>query len=153
MPTNYILLGVFTLCMSFLVSNTVMQVQEPIIVVEAAALTLGITVAITVYAARTKTDFTVCGPVFYIIFFLSLILVIFVLIFGPKFNFLLAGFGAFLSSFYLIIDTQMILAGTCESHRKFQIDEESYIMAALVLYLDIINLFLYILELLGKNNN
>jgi FtsH-binding integral membrane protein len=34
--------------------------------------------------------------------------------------------------------------------RKYQCDEDDYILAAVMLYLDIINLFLYILELLAR---
>jgi FtsH-binding integral membrane protein len=41
----------------------------------------------------------------------------------------------------------MIVGG---KNRKYTFDEDSYILAAIVLYLDIINLFLYILEILGK---
>lgn len=46
---------------------------------------------------------------------------------------------------YLIIDTQMIMGGT---HRQ-QISSEEYIFAALTLYLDIVNIFLYLLQLLS----
>jgi len=45
----------------------------------------------------------------------------------------------------------MLIGGTFKGHRKYRIDEDSYIMAAVVLYLDIINLFLYITELLKGN--
>ena len=41
----------------------------------------------------------------------------------------------------------MILGG-----RKYELTPEEYIFAALSLYLDIINLFLYILELIGDPN-
>jgi protein lifeguard len=50
-----------------------------------------------------------------------------------------------LRSFFLIYDTQIILGGK----HKFKISTEEYIFAAMMLYLDIINLFLYILALLG----
>ena len=105
--------------MSWMVGSAVMQVQAPVIVVEAASLTLAIVVAITIYAAKTKTDFTVCGPVIFIISLIFLVVSIFVLIFGPRLNFVLTAIGAFFSSFYLIYDTQLILSGTCEGHRKF----------------------------------
>ena len=70
-PNNYILLGIFTLCMSWLVGTAVMKVQDPVIVVEAAALTFAIVIAITIFAATTKQDFTICGPVLFILFFLA----------------------------------------------------------------------------------
>ena len=75
------------------------------------------------------------------------------LFFGPRFNFVLTAIGAFFSSYYLIYDTQLILDGTCEAHLKYRIDEDSYVMAAMMLYLDIINLFLYILQLLQEKDD
>ena len=36
-------------------------------------------------------------------------------------------------------------------NKRYQFDEDSYILAAVALYLDIINLFLYILEILDDN--
>ena len=55
--------------------------------------------------------------------------------------------GTILFSSYLIYDTQLILEG--RHKRSIQISSEDYIMAAMSLYLDIIILFLYILELAG----
>ena len=41
----------------------------------------------------------------------------------------------------------MIIGG---KNTKYKFDEDDHVLAAIVLYLDIINLFLYILEILGK---
>ena len=46
---------------------------------------------------------------------------------------------------FLVVDTQMIIGGT----HKIQITEEDYVFAALTLYLDIINIFLYILQIVS----
>ena len=54
--------------------------------------------------------------------------------------------GVLLFSFYLLYDTQIIIGG---KHRRYQIEEDSYVLASVALYLDIINMFLYILELLN----
>ncbi|KNC83178.1 hypothetical protein SARC_04564 [Sphaeroforma arctica JP610] len=56
--------------------------------------------------------------------------------------------GALLFSFYIIYDTQMIVGG----EHKLQISSEEYVFAALTLYLDVINLFIFILRLLGSGN-
>lgn len=50
--------------------------------------------------------------------------------------------GALLFSLYLIYDTQMMIGGK----HKYSISPEEYIFAALNLYLDIINIFLFILR-------
>jgi FtsH-binding integral membrane protein len=54
--------------------------------------------------------------------------------------------GAILAGILLIIDTQMIVGG----ERSFQISMDDYVLGALVLYVDIIRLFLYILRAMGK---
>ena len=52
-----------------------------------------------------------------------------------------------LFAFYIVFDTQMML-GSWGGHKvEFSIDD--YAFAALNLYLDIINFFLYILEIVG----
>lgn len=58
--------------------------------------------------------------------------------------------GAVLFGIYLVFDTQMMLGGK----HKYAISPEEYIFAALNLYLDVVNLFLYILAILndGKRN-
>lgn len=50
-------------------------------------------------------------------------------------------------SFYLIIDTQMIIGG-----RKCELELDNYILGAAMLYIDIIQLFLSILRILGDRN-
>jgi len=49
----------------------------------------------------------------------------------------------------LVVDTQMIVGGT----HKVQISSEEYVFAALTLYLDVINIFLYILHIVSAANN
>ena len=56
-----------------------------------------------------------------------------------------ASLGALVFSFYLIFDTQLMMGGK----HKYSISPEEYIVAALNLYLDIINLLLYILMIVG----
>lgn len=56
-----------------------------------------------------------------------------------------ASLGALLFSFYLVYDTQLMMGGK----HKYSLSPEEYIFAALNLYLDIINIFLYILTIIG----
>lgn len=46
---------------------------------------------------------------------------------------------------YLVYDTQIMMGGG----KQYSISPEEYVFAALNLYLDIINLFLYILQLIA----
>ena len=103
-PTNYVLLAIFTGCCSYLVSLTTMR-YDPIIVFEAAFLTASITIAITVYAITTKTDFTIFGPVMFIIGFLFAAFGFLSFMFGPEMRLVYACIGVLLFSFYLLMDT------------------------------------------------
>ena len=60
-----------------------------------------------------------------------------------------ASAGALIFSFYIIYDTQMMMGGA----HKYSVSPEEYIFAALNLYLDIINLFMYILMIIGSSKN
>ena len=50
---------------------------------------------------------------------------------------------------YLVYDTQIMMGGG----KMYAISPEEYIFAALNLYLDIVNLFLYILQLISAARN
>ena len=51
---------------------------------------------------------------------------------------------------YLVYDIQLIVGG---KNRAYQLSPEEYITAAVFLYLDIVNLFLSMLGLLGEGDN
>jgi hypothetical protein len=54
--------------------------------------------------------------------------------------------GVLIFSLFLVYDTQMIVGG---DHKSYQFDMDDYVLAALVIYLDIINLFILLLQLLN----
>ena len=116
-----------------------------LIVLEAACLTLTVVLAITYYAMTTTTDFTLYGPVLTIISWVVCVAGMLYSVFGYHKSLLWSVGGVILFSFYLLFDTQMIMGG---DNKRYQFDEDSYILAAVAIYLDIINLFLYILEIL-----
>ena len=51
---------------------------------------------------------------------------------------------------YLVYDTQLIIGG---EDKYAEIENDDYILAAMILYLDIINIFIYILQLLTSNKD
>jgi len=147
-PANYILLGVFTFAESWLVS-TVCGLYDRDIVIMAAVLTAGVVIALTVYACTTKTDFTMLGGMLFVCLCLS-ILVGFFLMFSNNnaAHIVYCALGCVLFGIYLIFDTQLILGGG-----RYELGYDEYIFAAMNLYLDIIILFLKILELLARSKN
>ena len=144
-PVNYVLLATFTFCCSWIVA-TVCKRSDPLTVFEAATLTFAVCLAITVYAFTTKTDFTVFGPILFICGFVFCVAGMFMALFGYHPGILWSSLGVILFSFYLLFDTQMIMGG---DKKRYQFDEDSYILASVALYLDIINIFLYVLEILN----
>ena len=68
-------------------------------------MTAGVCVAISLYAMTTTTDFTVCGPLLFIISIVFGIAGIFCWLFGPKMNLFYAVLGVIVFSFYLLVDT------------------------------------------------
>lgn len=109
--------------------------------------TISITTGLSIYAIQTKYDYTIFGNVLIVLF---LGLIVFMLFTGfvnsPILNILYSTGGAVIFSFYIIYDTQLIVGG---KNRMIQYTENDYVIAAIGLYIDIINLFLYILELLN----
>ena len=145
-PANYILLFTFTLFEGYMVSAAC-SMTNPKLVLMAAAMTCAITIALTVYAWTTKTDFTVCGS----LLFLSACCLLIMSLFAMFFKFLhvvVATLGIFIYSIYIIYDTQLLIG-----NKENALDIEDYIFGALMLYLDVINMFLYILQFLKYFND
>ena len=150
-PTNYILLFGFTACWTFIVGAISAQ-YDPNTVLTAALLTALITVTLSVYACFTKTDFTaVCGP--FLCFGLMIICtmsIIMSIICWSTFSYpdwwipFAAGFCAILYGMFLLYDTQLIVGG-----HKYELSLDDYIVGALILYIDIIMLFIELLRFMG----
>ena len=58
--------------------------------------------------------------------------------------------GSVLFSFYLAHHTKLIVGG---KHAKYQMNDQDYVFGAMALYNDIINMFIYILRILGEDKN
>ena len=144
-PLNYILLTVFTVCVSYIVSITCLRYNK-VLVLEAAIMTATLFVALTAYALTTKQDFTVCGPIMFIVGAVLVSSILLMSLFGYTQNLLFCMLGVFVFSFYIVCDTQMIIGG---KHKRNQFSLDMYVLASVVLYLDIIDLFLQILQALN----
>ncbi|XP_053606662.1 protein lifeguard 1-like isoform X2 [Plodia interpunctella] len=149
-PMNFIFLGIFTVAQSFLlgVASSVYDVDA---VMMAVGITAAVCLALTLFALQTKYDFTTMGGA---LLCAVVILMIFgiICIFIPSnkiVTLVYASLGALIFSLYLVYDTQLMLGGK----HKYSISPEEYIFAALNLYLDIVNIFLYILTIIGASRN
>ena len=109
----------------------------------AVGITAGVTLALTVFALQTKIDFTVCGGILFAVL-IVFIIAIFLFSFLPSSKWTMIGIGiagALIFSCYLVYDTQLMMGGK----HAYSLSPEEYIFASLNIYLDIVNLFLYIL--------
>lgn len=149
-PYNYMFLFMVTVCEAVVVGFiAAMYTAESVLF--AVLLTGGIFIGLTVYAMTTKSDFTGMGGYLCALVW-GLILTSFVCMFfpSPMGQKLLGGAGAIIFSMYIVYDTQLIVGG---KHSKHQFGVDDYVFAALNIYLDIINLFIYILSLFGERRS
>lgn len=149
-PTNYIVLLIFTLSMGYVTSAMTVFVSIKTVVL-ASLLTAVIVVALTVYAFTTKTDFTAMGAgLFMLGALLSLGSLIAWMVGSSFMHFIISICTVALFGAYLIYDTQLIIGGEGR-HAAYEIDD--YILASLNIYLDIVTIFMELLQILGYKNN
>ena len=145
-PTNYILLFLFTFAESYLVANMTM-LFTPKSVLLASLLTAAIVIALTIYAFKTETDFTYAGGSLFVVLSALLVVSLFAMFIQSKIlDMIIAFVSACLFGMYLIYDTQLIIGGEGKA-AAYSIDD--YVLAAMNVYIDIIQLFIEILRLIG----
>lgn len=147
-PINYICLLIFTLAMTYLVSFICAAVGQTTkgtqIVFIAVGMTFGLTLALTVYAMVTKDDFTMRGGALCSLLAALIMIGIMSIFFYSMFlEIIYCSLAIFVYGLYLVYDTQLIMGG-----KRWELDYDDYILGAMMLYIDIIILFLRILELL-----
>ena len=146
-PYNYICLFLFTLVESYMISAVCAvysSADSTSWVVLSAAMTAGVVIGLTIYAFRTKTDFTIRYGLIYGAVFIAIILVIatWILKFSYAATFINAGF-AVVYCLFIIYDTQQVIG---KNRHGLHIDD--YVLGVVILYTDIIGLFISILQML-----
>lgn len=112
----------------------------------AVGCTAAVCFGLTIFAFQTKWDFTMLNGILFVAAIVLLLFGIIAMIFPGKVIILIySSLGALIFSVYLVYDTQLMMGGK----HKYSISPEEYIFAALNLYLDIVNIFLYILTIIG----
>lgn len=112
------------------------------IVLTAAVITTAVTLALTAYVHKTGKDFTRMGGFLFaglIVVLLASIAALFV----PAMQAGVSAVAALLFSGLILFDTSRLIRG----------DEDNYVMAACSMYLNVLNLFLSILQLLGFSSD
>ncbi|KAJ6533095.1 UPF0005-domain-containing protein [Mycena capillaripes] len=139
-PWNFVLMGTFTLLEAYTLGIAV-AFYENGVVLQALLITLAVFVGLTVFTLQSKYDFSGMGP----FIFAALI----VLCTTSIVHFLVAPFNRTLDIVYTvsgcIVFSACVVYDTYCINRRLSPDE--FIMGAISLYLDFINLFLRILRL------
>ncbi|KAG8443157.1 hypothetical protein GDO86_011821 [Hymenochirus boettgeri] len=144
-PYNFIFLGLFTVVEGCML-GTISALFEADAVMWAGGATIVVTLGLTIFALQTKWDFTVLsGSLCVFLLVLLSFGVLCAILRSFYLHILYASIGTFIFGMYLVVDTQLIMGG---KHR-YSINPEEYIFAALNIYLDIVNLFLLLLQIFG----
>ncbi|XP_072535106.1 protein lifeguard 1 [Salminus brasiliensis] len=144
-PLNFFFLGLFTITEGLLLGSvTVFYSAEAVLwAVGATAL---VSFALSVFAMQSKWDFTTASGSIWVICWTLVSFGLLCAIMRSQYLYIAyASLATLVFSIYLVIDTQLMLGGK----HKYSISPEEYIFAALNLYLDIITIFLMILQLIG----
>ncbi|KAF3324365.1 BI1-like protein [Carex littledalei] len=144
-PLNIFLLLLFTMCTSIMIGLVCMFASGRL-VLQAAGVTVVVFLSLTMYtfwAAKKGKDFNFLGPfLFAAIITLSIFSIIqFFFPLGKTFTTLIAGIAVLIFCAFIIYDTDNII-------KRFDYDD--YVIASVDLYLDIINLFLYLLQIFSN---
>lgn len=153
-PANMIWLFLFTVVESFLVGKVCAQYQavgKGNLVLIALIATAFIFISLTIYVMLSDQDFSFMGGALFVsliaLIAFPILNFIFYSITGKQskiVNILYSTAGAIVFALYIIYDTDQIMK---------RMSPDQYIEAVLNLYLDLINLFLYILQILAEADN
>lgn len=153
MPCNLILLSILTVGYG-LVAAIISCRYDTRVVLFAFVATGVSSFLIALFAKSTSFDMTNCGTTLCLLGLAHMVIgIIMVAILVPMgyantASLLMSISGALLASLYLIFDLQLIMGG-----RKCELSPEEYILACAMLYTDIIQIFIYLLEIFSRLSN
>ena len=145
-PANMYLLSAFTAVEAFMVgivTTAYCAAGERGIVLEALVLTGLIFVGLTIFTFQSRIDFSFMGAFLSMGLGALILWGLFAMIFGIQTGYVYALLGCVVFSGYILFDTWLIMD---------QLSPHEHVLAAIMLYLDIINLFLYLLQLLSSED-
>ncbi|KAM3571811.1 hypothetical protein VYU27_006149 [Nannochloropsis oceanica] len=144
-PVNLGLLAIWTFCEAYtigIVTATFARAGEGELVVQALAITFVVFFALTIFTFQAKIDFSFLGGILFASTSVLIIWGIIGAIFGFRPGFIYSLLGAVLFSLYIVFDTYMLME---------KLDYSEWLLASISLYLDIINLFIFILQMLVES--
>lgn len=149
-PCNFIMLSVLTFGYGLVAAVTSCRYDTKVVMF--AFMATGVSCfMIAMFARSTKFDMTNCGTTLCLLGLGHMLIgTIMVLILVPMgyanvASLILSVGGALLVSLYLIFDLQLIMGG-----RNCELSPEEYILGAVILYTDIVQMFIFMLEIFSR---
>ncbi|KAI6181967.1 hypothetical protein M3Y99_01968900 [Aphelenchoides fujianensis] len=142
-PFNYFLLGGWTIMQALTVA-AIVTFYDAEVVLQALFVTVAVVGSLFFYTMQSKRDWR---KSYALLASLSIAFVVGtllqIILMSTMFNFMMSLFGAALFSLYLVFDIDMVM-----HHHS----EEDYIIACIMIYMDVVNLFLNILHIVAEAN-
>ena len=148
-PKNLILTFLFTFVEGIWISPflAIAELRSPGVISQAAILTLGAFGVLSLYAVYSKRDFSAWGS-FFMVGLVVLIIASVINIFVAS-----AAAGLWIASVGVLVFAGLLVFDTWRLVRSGQYGQDDYVLAAVAIYLDLLNMFLFILSLLGGGRN
>ncbi|XP_076858281.1 protein lifeguard 3 [Brachyhypopomus gauderio] len=151
-PWNFILLFIFTLALSYM-TGTIASYFDTKAVFLALGITAVVCAIVTLFCFQTKVDFTSCTGLFCVLAMVVLVTGIIASIvlsfqYVPWLHMLYAAIGAIVYTLFLAYDTQLLLG-----NRTLSLSPEEYVFGALSLYVDIVQIFIFLLQITGSSSD
>ncbi|XP_051827300.1 protein lifeguard 1 isoform X1 [Antechinus flavipes] len=144
-PWNLIALSILTLSLSYMV-GMIASFYDTDAVIMAVGITTIVCFTVVLFSLQTRYDFTSCMGVLLVSTVVLLVFAILCIFIRNRIlEIVYASLGALLFTCFLAVDTQLLLG-----NKQLSLSPEEYVFAALNLYTDIINIFLYILAIIGR---
>ncbi|KAH1028066.1 hypothetical protein HUJ05_001470 [Dendroctonus ponderosae] len=147
-PLNFVLLLLFTLALSYICAAATIFYSTKVLLLTTSSTAL-ICLVVSLLAIQTWFDitkYTFIIAVASIVFmaFGLIVMIVSLVTYTPVLWLVYSGIATLIFSVFLLYDMQCILGG-----RRQEISPEEYIYAALTLYVDIVMIFMYMLELIN----
>uniref|UniRef100_A0A1A8GDU0 Protein lifeguard 2 n=1 Tax=Nothobranchius korthausae TaxID=1143690 RepID=A0A1A8GDU0_9TELE len=151
-PWNLILLTIFTLSLSYM-TGMLSSYYNTKSVVMCLGIAAAVCLVVTIFSFQTKFDVTSCHGVlfmFCLVMFISGLVLAVVLPFQyvPWLDAIYASLGAILFTMFLAFDTQLLMG-----NKRYTMSPEEYVFATLSIYLDIVYIFSFFLQIFGAKRD
>lgn len=144
-PWNLVALSIVTISLSYM-SGMIASFYNTEVVIMAVGITTAVCFTVVIFSMQTRYDFTLCmGMLLVSIVVLLIFAFLCIIIRNRILDIVYGSLCALIFTCFLAVDTQLLLG-----NKQLSLSPEEYVFAALNLYTDIINIFLYILTIVGR---